>query len=92
MGICYPGRPQATTEWQESVRALVSHSGLRDTPQLRSTHLTAQVEETTANSDVLLYAASQPPLGQPLQVGPQPQSAGSFPVTHCHGRSPAADV
>lgn len=54
MGICYPGRPQATTEWQESVRALVSHSGLRDTPQLRSTHLTAQVEETTANSDVLL--------------------------------------
>lgn len=42
------------------MRALVGHSGLRDTLQLRRTHLTAQVEETT----VMSFPAQ--PLSHPL--------------------------
>lgn len=77
MGSATSGRPQATAKWQESVRALVSQPlwspGYAAAPQ----H-TPDGTGRRNNSEVPMYAASQPPVRQPLQVGPQPQSAGSF--------------
>ena len=71
-----PRRPQEAAERQSCVRACVSPSRLPDTPQLRSRHLMAKVEEIRAGS--WAGAALRSPPDSP-QVGPPSQSAGTFP-------------
>lgn len=93
--LLLPRRPQEAAARQSPVRVCVSPFRLPDTPQLRSRHLMAKVEETRPGS-----WASTAPRAPPSTVAykwalllkVQELFPGLESSPHRHGGSPPADV